>query len=105
MAPDGTVIIGAGPAGIRAAQVLAAAGFRPTVIDEATQSGGQICRRPSAGAERSAEELYGFEARRARDMHAAFDEIKDRIDYRPDTLVWAVAPGVLHTISQGGWQT
>ena len=36
------VIVGAGPAGIRAAQTLAAYGVRPVVIDEAARGGGQI---------------------------------------------------------------
>ncbi|MBM3573510.1 MAG: FAD-binding protein, partial [Alphaproteobacteria bacterium] len=40
------VIIGAGPAGIRAAAALVDAGLRPIVIDEALRGGGQIYRRP-----------------------------------------------------------
>ncbi|WP_409017876.1 NAD(P)-binding protein [Azospirillum sp. BE72] len=45
----GVVIVGAGPAGIRAAETLAAAGLRPTVIDEGARAGGQIHRRPPDG--------------------------------------------------------
>ncbi|WP_220086822.1 NAD(P)-binding protein [Rhodovulum viride] len=40
------VIVGAGPAGIRAAETLAHAGLCPMVIDEGTRAGGQIYRPP-----------------------------------------------------------
>ena len=43
------VIVGGGPAGIRAASVLAEAGLRPVLIDESRQVGGQGYRAPSAG--------------------------------------------------------
>jgi cation diffusion facilitator CzcD-associated flavoprotein CzcO len=60
------VIVGAGPAGVRAAQTLVAHGLRPVVIDEAPRAGGQIYRRPPAGlAQRTARTLYGFESKRA----------------------------------------
>ena len=42
------VIVGAGPAGIRAAQTLVAQGLRPVVIDEAPRWGGQLYRQPPA---------------------------------------------------------
>jgi NADPH-dependent 2,4-dienoyl-CoA reductase/sulfur reductase-like enzyme len=59
------VIVGAGPAGIRAAETLVAASVRPVVIDENARWGGQIYRQPPAGAgfKRSAATLYGFEAK------------------------------------------
>ncbi|TGP33112.1 FAD-binding protein, partial [bacterium M00.F.Ca.ET.228.01.1.1] len=40
------VIIGAGPAGIRASATLVQAGLHPVVIDEGHRAGGQIYRRP-----------------------------------------------------------
>jgi NADPH-dependent 2,4-dienoyl-CoA reductase/sulfur reductase-like enzyme len=83
------VIVGAGPAGVRAAQTLVAHGLRPTVIDEAPRAGGQIYRRPPAGlAQRTARTLYGFESKRADGVHAAFDALQGRIDHHPDSLVW-----------------
>lgn len=83
------VIVGAGPAGVRAAQTLVAHGLRPTVIDEASRAGGQIYRRPPAGlAQRTARTLYGFESKRADGVHAAFDALQGRIDHHPDSLVW-----------------
>ena len=38
------LIVGAGPAGIRAAQRLVAAGLHPVVVDEGARAGGQIYR-------------------------------------------------------------
>ena len=83
------VIVGAGPAGVRAAEALVTHGLRPVVIDEASRAGGQIYRRPPQSlAQRSAQALYGFEAGRADAVHAAFDSLRGRIDYRPDSLAW-----------------
>ncbi|MBT2333383.1 FAD-dependent oxidoreductase [Variovorax paradoxus] len=83
------VIVGAGPAGVRAAQTLVAHGLRPVVIDEASRAGGQIYRRPPAGlAQRSVRTLYGFESKRADAVHAAFDALQGRIDHHSDSLVW-----------------
>jgi NADPH-dependent 2,4-dienoyl-CoA reductase/sulfur reductase-like enzyme len=92
------IVVGAGPAGTRAAQTLAAAGLRPTVIDEAPANGGQIYRRQPAGFRRKPAELYGTEAARATDLHASFDALRDRIDHRPQTLAWNIHDGVLHTV-------
>ncbi|MFY9342836.1 MAG: NAD(P)-binding protein, partial [Planctomycetota bacterium] len=43
-------IVGAGPAGMAAANVLAAAGLAVTVLDEGHRAGGQIFRQLPAGA-------------------------------------------------------
>ncbi|MBH1965858.1 MAG: FAD-dependent oxidoreductase [Comamonadaceae bacterium] len=99
MADPVAVIVGAGPAGTRVAQVLVAHGIRPTVLDESPRSGGQIYRRQPASFKRSYEKLYGFEASRADKLHKAFDSIRGDIDYRPGTLAWAVADGKVHTAS------
>jgi len=101
MADPRIIIIGAGPAGVRAAQTLVAAGLRPTVIDESPASGGQIYRRQPAMFRRSYETLYGFEARRAKALHDAFEALADRIDYRPDTLAWNIYGGALHAVRDG----
>jgi NADPH-dependent 2,4-dienoyl-CoA reductase/sulfur reductase-like enzyme len=95
------VIIGAGPAGSRAAATLSAAGLAPIVIDEAPRSGGQIYRRAPAGFTRPYRALYGFEAEKARRLHETFDGLADRIEYRPDTLVWDLRHGALHCLSDG----
>ncbi|HEX7761676.1 MAG TPA: FAD/NAD(P)-binding oxidoreductase [Caulobacteraceae bacterium] len=95
------VIVGAGPAGIRAAETFVQAGLRPVVVDEGQVSGGQIYRRQPAMFRRSYATLYGLEADRAKAVHASFDRLAGQIDYHPDTLAWNVRDGVLH-IAEGG---
>src|SRR5918998_4114870 len=82
------LIVGAGPAGIRAAQILVNSGIRPVIIDEAPSGGGQIYRQRLVPDERSAKDLYGSEATKATNLHETFAQIRDRIDYLPETLVW-----------------
>ncbi|WP_395070154.1 FAD-dependent oxidoreductase [Paraburkholderia silvatlantica] len=93
------VVIGAGPAGVRAAQTLVAAGLRPVVVDEGRRDGGQIYRRQPEGFKRSYEALYGTEAERAASLHRDFDALRAQIDYLPDTLVWNVGPKSVHLAS------
>jgi hydrogen cyanide synthase HcnB len=95
------VIVGAGPAGVRAAQALVAHGLRPVVVDEAPRWGGQIYRQPPAGFTRPKEALYGFEAGRADALHSAMAGILDKVDYRPDTLVWSAEGGKLDLLHHG----
>ncbi|MBN9116421.1 MAG: NAD(P)/FAD-dependent oxidoreductase, partial [Pandoraea sp.] len=97
------VIVGAGPAGIRAAQTLVAAGQRPVVLDENMRWGGQIYRQPPAGAgfTRTKQALYGFEAAKADAIHGVMAALLLQVDYRPATLVWACDPARLHTIHDG----
>ncbi|SDP12275.1 NADPH-dependent 2,4-dienoyl-CoA reductase, sulfur reductase [Rhodoferax sp. OV413] len=92
------VVVGAGPAGVRAAQTLVAHGVRPLVLDEAPRVGGQIYRRPPAHFQRAAQTLYGFEAARAQAVHSAFDSLQNQIDYRPDSLVWNAQGGLLDVL-------
>lgn len=86
------VIVGAGPAGVRAAQTLVAHGLRPVLVDEAARGGGQIYRQPPPGLERTARALYGFEAGRAQALHGALAALLPQVDHRPDTLVWHALP-------------
>ncbi|MFJ3058037.1 FAD-dependent oxidoreductase [Herbaspirillum sp. NPDC087042] len=95
MTRSAPVIVGAGPAGVRAAQTLVAHGLRPVLIDEAARAGGQIYRQPPQGFARSKKVLYGFEAGRADGVHQAFDAVRKSLDYRPQTLVWNAQPGLL----------
>lgn len=95
------VIVGAGPAGVRAAQALVAHGLRPVLIDEAPRAGGQIYRRPPAHFRRTAAALYGTEAARASALHATADGLADRIDHRPDSLVWNAQGGMLDVLHRG----
>ncbi|MCE0464362.1 FAD/NAD(P)-dependent oxidoreductase [Pseudomonas uvaldensis] len=94
-------IIGAGPAGIRAAETLVAHGVFPVLLDEAARAGGQIYRRQPANFKRSPTRLYGFEAHKATAIHQTADVLRGQLDYRPDTLVWNAEAGLLDTLHQG----
>lgn len=93
------IIVGAGPAGIRCAEALVAAGIRPTVIDESRRDGGQIYRRQPENFTRSYARLYGTEARQAEAAHRSFDAIREHIDYLPDTLVWNIDERHVYALS------
>ena len=98
--PD-IVIVGAGPAGVRAAEALHAEGIRPILIDEGRQAGGQGYRAPPAVLPLDIARLMGSQAAKYHALHACFTALRDAIDYRPDTLVWAVHDQTLHVVSQG----
>ncbi|RWA69188.1 FAD/NAD(P)-binding oxidoreductase [Mesorhizobium sp.] len=100
------VIVGAGPAGIRAAATLVNAGLHPVVIDESNRAGGQIYRRPPAGFTRTPEELYGSEAAKACALHTLFDRLAEegRLTHRALSSVIAVYEGRLHVLGEGGVQ-
>ncbi len=102
MRAPAVAIVGAGPAGVRAAETLARAGLRPTVIDEAPAAGGQIYRRPPPPLARPAKAIYGYEAAKAQRLHRNFDALRSRIDYFPETLVWNIAEGTLRTVGPRG---
>lgn len=95
------VVVGAGPAGMRAAEQLVAAGQRPVVIDEAARFGGQIYRQPPTALARDRRDLYGFEAGKASALLDRFAALLPRIDYRPDTLVWQCEGKTLQLLSNG----
>lgn len=95
------VIVGAGPAGVRAAQTLCRHGVRPMVIDEAPRWGGQIYRQPPKEFNRPKKALYGFETARAERVHGAMAGILAQIDYRPETLVWNAEGGRLDLLCRG----
>ena len=98
---NAVVIVGAGPAGIRAAQTLVAHGVCPVLLDEAARGGGQIYRRQPVNFKRSPVKLYGFEARKASALHQTIDALREQLDYRPDTLVWNAEDGALDTLHEG----
>ncbi len=98
------VIVGAGPAGIRAAETLVNAGIRPVVIDEGMKAGGQIYRRPPEGFTRPPETLYGSEARKAVTLHTLFDRMvaAGETDYHPQSSVLAIAGNLLQALAPDG---
>ncbi|HSI57330.1 MAG TPA: FAD/NAD(P)-binding oxidoreductase, partial [Ideonella sp.] len=95
------VVVGTGPAGVRAAQALVEAGLRPVVVEEGGRDGGQVYRRQPDHFKRDYAALYGPDAAKAQALHRSFDALRPHIDHRPDTLAWNVADGVLHTVHAG----
>lgn len=104
--PPRIVIVGAGPAGIRAAATLVEAGLHPVVIDEGQRAGGQIYRRPPAGFIRTPQQLYGSEAAKADALHSLFDRLaaEGRLTHCAASSVIAVHEGRLHVLGEGGVQ-
>ncbi|MBZ9798409.1 NAD(P)/FAD-dependent oxidoreductase [Mesorhizobium sp. ES1-4] len=104
--PPRIVIVGAGPAGIRAAVMLVGAGLHPVVIDEGQRAGGQIYRRPPAGFARTPDQLYGSEAAKASALHALFDQLAEegRLTHCAGSSVIAVQEDRLHVLGEGGVQ-
>ncbi|EPJ87998.1 pyridine nucleotide-disulfide oxidoreductase family protein [Pseudomonas sp. CFII64] len=92
------VIVGAGPAGIRAAQTLLAHGVTPCLVDEGLRGGGQIYRRQPENFKRKPKALYGFEASKAVAVHQTMDQLAAAVDYRPQTLVWNAEDNRLDTL-------
>ena len=80
-------IVGAGPAGVRAAETLARAGLTPILFDEAERPGGQIYRQPPNGRAPDPASTAS-RRRRPKPSIASLADLGDRIDYRPRTLVW-----------------
>ncbi len=95
------VIVGAGPAGISTARTLLDHGIKPYLVDESLRGGGQVYRRQPANFQRSAKQLYGFEASKAEAVHRTLDELAPLIDYRPQTLVWNAEDGRLDMLNDG----
>jgi hydrogen cyanide synthase HcnB len=96
------VVVGGGPAGVRAVQCLLAHGLRPVWIDEAPRTGGQIYRRPPPPFRRPPSTLYGYEARKAVALQAAGDAAAKAADYRPETVAWDISGGVVHVAGPAG---
>src|SRR3954468_5835995 len=87
------VIVGGGPAGVRAAERLVEHGLAPILLDEAPRIGGRIYQQlpNTPGFRRDAKALYGAEADKAEQLHAAFEHLRPRIDYRPETSVFDIS--------------
>jgi NADPH-dependent 2,4-dienoyl-CoA reductase/sulfur reductase-like enzyme len=96
------VIVGAGPAGLAAAQALVAHGVEPILIDEAPWPGGQAYRRPSDDLDLDMATLLGSESSKYHRLHADFERMRDRLDYRASTLAWAAFEREIHLSSPMG---
>ena len=99
------VIVGAGPAGISAAELLVANGLKPILIDEGARAGGQGYRRPADDLALDMTRLMGSEAGRYAALHKRFGALHSQIDYRPQTLVWAIDGKHLHLLRDGRAET
>lgn len=100
------LIVGAGPAGIRAAEKLVRAGLTPVVVDEGARAGGQIYRRPPEAFTRPPGKLYGSEAGKAVALHRCFDGMvaTGQITHLPQHSVIALMPGRAQLIGPDGAQ-
>ena len=98
------VVVGAGPAGIRAAQTLVAAGLVPIVIDEGARAGGQIYRRPPEDFVRPPQSLYGSEAGKAVALHTTFDAMVrgGQVLHHPRSSVLAIGDGQVQVLAEAG---
>lgn len=88
-------VIGAGPAGLAATVAAAARGVRVTLVDAATEAGGQFYRQPAAGlAARRPQALHHHWRtwRRLRDALAGHVEA-GRVTHLSDHHVWFVERG------------
>lgn len=105
MAEPRLIVVGAGPAGIRAAQALVRAGLRPVLVDEGELGGGRIyARRPTAFATDAAT-LYGPDAAAAQAVHAAFDGLRGQVELRTGALAWNHVTGRLYIACDGRSET
>ena len=99
-------VIGAGPAGMAAAEEASAHGLRAVVLDEQPEPGGQIYRNISTNSVNAPRlnDILGPDYQRgatlARQFVMAGED--DRIDYRPDALVWQVDRDLTVHFSRAG---
>lgn len=91
------MVIGAGPAGLAAAASAAALGVEVMLVDEQTRPGGQVFRRPVAGA---APKLPRYANR----LNGVYDEpSRSGIAYEPAHCLWGLSSdGTVFVSSAGG---
>jgi NADPH-dependent 2,4-dienoyl-CoA reductase/sulfur reductase-like enzyme len=100
------VVIGAGPAGMAAADEASAHGVRVVVLDEQPEPGGQIYRNISTNQrnESRVNDILGADYRRGATLARQFVMACEdgRIDYRPDCTVWQVDRDRTVQMARGG---
>jgi hydrogen cyanide synthase HcnB len=99
------VVVGAGPAGIRAAETLVEHGCQVTLIHEGPAPGGQIYRQQPGGFRRSARTLYGDDADRAVNVHDAAARLIARVAHIPNCTVWNIVDKTLYLLKESGIAT
>lgn len=97
------LIVGAGPAGIRAAETLVEAGLHPIIVDEGARAGGQIYRRPPENFRRSSKVLYGSEAGKADALHDCFERMLSQgsLSYHPNASILGLGAGQAQFLRAG----
>ena len=95
------VILGAGPAGLAAALEGAEAGAHVLVIDENPFPGGQIYRQPEKGIRISNPKLKGRDHKKGQRLFSRFRQVKNRVTFINNALVWGLFPGRELALSQG----
>ena len=97
-------VVGGGPAGTRAVEVLVRAGYRPLWLEEAAAHGGRIYQRPFAATALGGDR-YGPDSAKAAAIHALGDRLRAASDWRAETLVWNLRPGLIDTFRAGRLET
>ncbi len=82
------VVVGAGPAGVEAALAAAVCGLSVTLLDEASQAGGQVYRAPPSTFRGALQDAADPEGVRLRTRLAA-----SGVTVCFDHIVWSVSPG------------
>ncbi|EGG28620.1 BFD-like (2Fe-2S)-binding region [Aequoribacter fuscus] len=89
------VVIGAGPAGVNAAQVVTDGGLDVCLIDESLRSGGQIYRQQPENFKRSYQQLYGTEHSKAKALHDRFVQLQAKCTLFLGCQIWAIEENTL----------
>jgi NADPH-dependent 2,4-dienoyl-CoA reductase/sulfur reductase-like enzyme len=99
-------VIGAGPAGMAAAEEASAHGLRIAVLDEQPEPGGQIYRNISTNAESGSRinDILGPDYRKGAPLARRFAMACEDggIDYRSETTVWQIDSDLTVHLSQAG---
>jgi NADPH-dependent 2,4-dienoyl-CoA reductase/sulfur reductase-like enzyme len=94
------VVVGAGPAGIRAAVEARAAGAEVLVLDEAPRAGGQIYRQLPPELRPQAHDPLGSSRRKSRPLFADIERSGATVSSGVE--VWGVLPGRVLLVNRGG---
>jgi NADPH-dependent 2,4-dienoyl-CoA reductase/sulfur reductase-like enzyme len=93
------VIIGAGPAGIAAADALSRSAVSVTLIDDAQRPGGQLYRAPAKGLMLDMRRVLGGSFDGYEMFHNSASALCHKVDYRPGTFAWNIHGGAVHLIA------
>jgi NADPH-dependent 2,4-dienoyl-CoA reductase/sulfur reductase-like enzyme len=94
------VVVGAGPAGIRAAVEAGAAGAKVLVLDDAAAPGGQIYRQPPPELRPTPRDALGSSRRKSRPLFADLE--RAGVSVSSATEVWGALPDRVLLLNRGG---